>query len=58
MNNGNEFVDSKLKLDWEDPFKWSNTYHFLFVEENKKRLNFSENETLFHLEIKNHNIIK
>jgi hypothetical protein len=39
-------------------FKWSNTYHFLFMDEDKKRLNYSDQEILFQLEIKNHNKIK
>lgn len=39
-------------------FKWSNTYHFLFIDQDKKIKNFTENELLFHLEIKQHNILK
>lgn len=58
MKKQGEYVTSRSDQDWEDPFKWINTYRFLDIDQDKKLENYSDQEIIFELEIKNHNKIK
>lgn len=53
-----KFYECRPNFESKNGHEWFNTYHFLFLDENKKLSNFSENEIIFELEIKNHNKVK
>lgn len=46
------FYELQPNFEAKQGYEWFNTYHFLFIDKDKKLQNYSEQEVIFELEIK------